>query len=155
MNQTASWSPQEKFQYRMSLIKSQTIYRLHGRLYRLSGGRIGATIRGIPVLLLTTTGRKTGLPRTRTLMYLRDGDDYVIVASNAGLDKPPAWWFNLKATPRVSVQVGSRELKAVAQIAGPAEHARLWQELVELNPFYAAYQGRTDRVLDVVVLRTS
>ena len=153
MNRIASWSAQERFQYRMSLLKSQTMYRLHGHLYRLSGGRIGGAMRGIPVLLLTPTGRKSGRQRTRTLMYLQDGEAYVIVASNACLDHPPAWWFNLKANSGVSIQVGSDRLNATAQIASSAARARLWPKLTQLNPFYAAYQDRTDRLLDVVIIR--
>jgi F420H(2)-dependent quinone reductase len=153
MSRTENWSFQEKFQYRMSILNPKLAFEMHQLIYRLTGGRLGGTMRGIPVLLLTTTGRRSGKQRTRPLMYLQDERNYVIVASNAGQNKPPAWWFNLRANPSAHIQVGSRKLPVTAEIATPEEHDRLWPRICNLNPFYAAYQERTQRTIDLIILR--
>ncbi|HKH11862.1 MAG TPA: nitroreductase/quinone reductase family protein, partial [Rubrobacter sp.] len=83
--------------------------RVHSALYRATGGRVGGSLVGSPVLLLVTTGRKTGQRRTTPLLYLRDGDRYVTVASNGGAPKPPLWWLNLQANPEATVETGGRK----------------------------------------------
>ena len=126
--------------------------KLHGVMYRVSGGRLGFSAGGITNLLLTTTGRKTGAARTVPLAYLADGDRFVVVASNGGSDQAPAWWGNLRAEPRASVQVRDRTIAVTAREATPEEHARLWPELKRVNPFYAQYEQITARRIPVVVL---
>jgi F420H(2)-dependent quinone reductase len=125
---------------------------MHRCVYRASGGRIGGSVGKAPVLLLTTTGRKTGKQRTTPVLYLRDDDRFVIVASNAGDAKNPAWWANLKATPLAHVRVRSTSYQVRARQATPAERARLWPRLVDNYPTYEDYVKRTDRELPVVIL---
>jgi len=90
----------------LSMASWQWFGNLHRTIYRLTNGRVGARLAGRPMLLLTTTGRKSGEPRTTPLSYLRDGDDCIIVASNNGADRHPAWWLNLESSPKGQVKVG-------------------------------------------------
>jgi F420H(2)-dependent quinone reductase len=126
--------------------------RFHSSLYRKTEGRFGGQMFGAPVLLLNTVGRKSGKPRTTPLLYLADGDDYAIVASNGGAPKHPAWWLNLRERPEATVEVGGRKARVRAEEAGPEEKARLWPKLVEMYPSYADYQKKTKREIPVVVL---
>ena len=105
------------------------------------------------MLLLTTTGRKSGEPRTTPLSYLRDGDDCVIVASNNGADRHPAWWLNLEASLKAQIKVGREHWSVDALVAGANEYARLWPLLLDYNPQYAGYKAKTDRNIPVVILR--
>jgi len=122
-------------------------------VYRISGGRIGEKQLNYSMLLLTTTGRKSGKPRTHTLLYVRDGENFVVCASNNGSDQHPAWYLNLQANPRASIQYGRRQQEVIAETAGSEERERLWQKLIAVRPQYADYQKRTTRVLPVVVLK--
>jgi deazaflavin-dependent oxidoreductase (nitroreductase family) len=126
--------------------------KAHAALYRATGGRIGFAAGHITNLLLTTTGRKSGTSRTVPLAFLADGDRYVIVASNGGSDRHPAWWLNLRMTPRATVQVGQKIQTVVAHEADATERARLWPALKTYNPFYAQYEQITQRKIPVVVL---
>jgi deazaflavin-dependent oxidoreductase (nitroreductase family) len=126
--------------------------RLHAALYRWTGGRVGHAAGHLTNLLLTTTGRKSGEPRTVPLTYFRDGARYVLVASNGGSDRDPAWWRNLARTPRATVQVRDQTFDVVAREADAAERARLWPQLKALNPFYARYEEVTRRQIPVVIL---
>jgi len=122
-------------------------------VYRLSGGKIGGRfLRGAPVCLVTTTGRKTGELRTAPLLYLADGPRVVIVASKGGMSKHPVWYLNLVANPRCTVEVGSEKRAMIAHTAGATEKAALWPRLVAMYSDYADYQARTDREIPVVVL---
>ena len=105
------------------------------------------------VLLLTTTGRKTGVPRTLPLAYVADGDDLVVVASNGGQEVDPLWWRNLEARPEALVQQGRSRFAVCAHRAAGAERARLWPLLVAANPMWDGYQKRVTREIPVVVLR--
>jgi deazaflavin-dependent oxidoreductase (nitroreductase family) len=127
--------------------------RLHTRLYRATGGRIGHNAGQITNLLLTTLGRKSGELRTVPLAYLEDGDSYVVVASNGGADRHPAWWLNLRKQPDATVEIGKRKLPVRAALATAAERDRLWPKLTEVNPFYSRYEQITDRQIPVVILR--
>lgn len=124
----------------------------HIAAYRLTGGRIGGTFRGVQTLLLDHVGRRSGKKRTNPLLYITDGDDLVIVASRGGSHKHPAWWLNLRDSPRTTVQVDSERREVVAREAGDDERARLWPRLVEVWPDFAAYQRRTERKIPVIVL---
>ena len=127
-------------------------WRVHPKLYAWSGGRIGGSLMGLPALLLTTTGRKSGLQRTKALMYLPQGEDFVVIASNLGDDRHPAWWLNLEADPNASVQVGGAHYAARAREAQGEERERIWRALVDRVPAYDDYKGRTTRRIPVVVL---
>jgi len=125
----------------------------HEFWYRLSGGLIGGRFGRAPILLLTTTGRKSGRRRTTPLVYLPDGDNMVIIASNGGAPQHPEWWLNLRDEPKAEVQVG-RDVKAVvAEKAAGEERVRLWREVVEMYRGYDEYQRSTKREIPVVVLR--
>jgi deazaflavin-dependent oxidoreductase (nitroreductase family) len=125
----------------------------HTALYRRTGGRIGGTTRGVPCLLLTVTGRKSGQPRTAPLMYGRDGDDYVIIASKGGAPKPPVWWLNLKSKPTAEIEVGSERHRVTAEEVQGDDRERLWTLMAGLHPSYDSYRRKTTRVIPVVKLR--
>jgi deazaflavin-dependent oxidoreductase (nitroreductase family) len=125
----------------------------HVRQYRETGGAVGHIWKeGSTILLLTTTGRKTGKLTTTPLIYARDGDNYVIVASQGGAPRHPGWYRNLVKTPEVEVQVEDETFFARARTAEGEERERLWAKANEVWPHYAEYQTRTDRVIPVVVL---
>ncbi|MEO1271683.1 MAG: nitroreductase family deazaflavin-dependent oxidoreductase [Myxococcota bacterium] len=122
-------------------------------LYRKSGGQLGAGFFSeTDVCLLTTIGRKSGLPRTVPLLYMPDGPRVVLVASKGGYPKHPLWYLNLKATPRVTLQIGAEERPMEARTATDDERAELWPRLVVYYPGYADYQAVTDRLIPVVIL---
>jgi F420H(2)-dependent quinone reductase len=128
---------------------------LHTLAYRATGGRIGHRFPGTaPMLLLDHVGAKTGKKRTIPLLYLRDGDDFVIVASKGGFPKNPAWFHNLRANPDTTIQVGSKRRQVSARVADPADRARLWPRVLETYSGYGDYQRRTDRQIPVVILET-
>jgi len=126
--------------------------RLHVGLYRRTGGRIGRKLAGAPVLLLDHVGRRSGAARTTPLLYLDDGEDLVIVGSRGGSKAPPAWWLNLEASPRTTVQVGPRRREVLARTASPDEKARLWPRLIQTYSDFQTYQDRTDRDIPVIIL---
>ena len=129
--------------------------RLHVVLFRASGGRIGGRFRKTaPVLLLTTTGRKTGKKRTTPLLYAEDAGRFVVVASVGGAPKHPAWYLNLRGNPQATIQVGGRQLVVHAETAAPDERARLWAVVTRMYPGYDDYQAKTTREIPVVVLTT-
>jgi deazaflavin-dependent oxidoreductase (nitroreductase family) len=121
-------------------------------LYEKTDGRF-TWLAGLPVLLLRSTGRKSGQERTAALVYLQDGKDLVIVASNGGSDRPPGWLFNIQAHPAVGVQIGRQRMRMRARVADAAERARLWP-LVNRNNSnrYDAYQAKTKRQIPLVIL---
>ncbi len=127
--------------------------REHVERYRETGGNVGHIWKeGSTVLLLTTTGRKTGEERTTPLIYAEDGDRYVIVASKGGAPEDPGWYRNLEKTPEVELQVRDDVFAAHARTAEGEERDRLWQKANEVWPHYAEYQQKTDREIPVVVL---
>jgi deazaflavin-dependent oxidoreductase (nitroreductase family) len=131
--------------------KSLTL--LHRTIFRASNGRLLARGAGMPVLMLTTTGRKSGRPRETMLTSpLRDGDRIMLVASKGGDDRNPAWFLNLRDDPRVKVTMGGRTTPMTARIAGPDEKAELWPRIVADHDNYAGYQRKTTRDIPVVVL---
>jgi F420H(2)-dependent quinone reductase len=124
---------------------------LHAALYRWTGGRRGGKMRGVPILLLTTRGRKSGKERTAPLMYTRDGDNVVLIASVGGAPHSPGWYWNLQGHD-AEVQIGDERLRVRARDAEGEERERLWAEMVALYPGYAEYQKKTTRQIPVVVL---
>lgn len=136
----------------------KTMSKVHVTLYRWTGGLLGSKWRvgsafpwGVPVLLLTTTGRKSGLPRTLPLLFIEDGQNIVIVASQGGLPKNPLWFGNVEANPDVTIQIKRRRLRMKARTASPDERERLWPKLVAHYPDFASYVTWTDRVIPVVI----
>ena len=126
--------------------------RLHTFVYRRSGWEgLGGTFQNIPVALLTTTGRKTRQPRVSPLYFLRDGDRVIVAASKVGAEKNPMWYLNLKADPKVSVQIKREVLDLTARDASEEERAKYWPQLVKMYPSYEDYQSWTDRIIPLVV----
>lgn len=130
----------------------EVFWKVHPALVRLSGGRIGGNVVGMPVLLLNTTGRKSGANRSCALTYLPVGENFAVFASCLGEEKHPAWWLNLEAKPDVDVEIGGERIAVRAREAEGDERQRLWAEVVTVNPDYAEYQQRTQRRIPVVVL---
>jgi deazaflavin-dependent oxidoreductase (nitroreductase family) len=131
------------------------VLRVHERIYVATDGRVGHRLLGVPTLLLRTTGRRSGTTRTNGLVYARDGDDYLVVASKGGADQPPAWLLNLEANPEVEIQLGRERQKARARVVEQADsdYERLWKIVNENNgDRYTAYQEATSRPIPVVVI---
>lgn len=124
----------------------------HTRQYVESGGADGHDWNGVPTLLLTTTGRKSGSRRRTALIYGVDDAAYVVVASKGGAPDHPAWFLNLQANPDVELQVGAEVFAARARVTTGAERERLWQALAQIWPAYNEYATKTDRQIPVVVL---
>jgi len=125
---------------------------IHKTVYRLTGGKVGGKVGRMPVLLLTTTGRKSRQPRTNPLSYTRAGDGYAVIASKGGADQHPLWYLNLKANPLVEVTVGRATTHVRARDAEGEERERLWRSLADLYPGYDRYAQKTSRHIPVVVL---
>ncbi|HVQ57955.1 MAG TPA: nitroreductase family deazaflavin-dependent oxidoreductase [Solirubrobacterales bacterium] len=126
--------------------------KLNVPLYRASGGRLGGRIGKAPVLLLTTTGRKSGQQRTAPVVYLADGERMIVIGSNAGNARVPAWALNLKAKAEAEVEVGRRRIPIRARIAEGDERADLWRKSNEQYAGFDDYEARTDRDIAVFVL---
>jgi len=124
----------------------------HVERYVETDGREGHDWRGTHTLILTTTGRRSGQPRSHPLIYGRHGDDYLVVASLGGAPKHPAWYLNLEANPDVEIQVKADRMRAHARTATPEERAELWPIMTREWPDYDRYQERTDREIPIVVL---
>lgn len=122
-------------------------------LYRISNGKIMGSMAGLNILLLTTIGRKSGKPRTTPLGYFEHGDAYVIIASNAGMDKHPDWFLNLKANPAIKIRIREKEMQATARVASAEQRKNLWDKLVGLSPQYERYTRRTKREIPVILLQ--
>jgi deazaflavin-dependent oxidoreductase (nitroreductase family) len=133
-------------------IAGRRSYRIHRAIYRWTSGLIGHRTMAGPMLLLTTVGRKSGQARTTPLLYMTDGAGYLVVGSNGGRERPPAWLLNLTATPSVELQVGRRKGPAEARVLGPEEAAALWPRLLEHYKGWSYYQQLTQRELKVVSL---
>ncbi|GAA3235866.1 nitroreductase family deazaflavin-dependent oxidoreductase [Actinocorallia longicatena] len=126
--------------------------RKHIDAYVASGGEKGHDYHGRPSLLLTTTGRRSGLRRRTALIYGLHGESPVVVASNGGAADHPLWFANLAADPAVEVQVGAEVFTATARLATEAERPALWEQMVGIHPEYASYQRKCERLIPVVVL---
>jgi deazaflavin-dependent oxidoreductase (nitroreductase family) len=143
------WTPTEE---RIGSFAIGIMSTLNTWLFRASGGRLGAKFPGgAPVCLVTVTGRKTGATRTVPLLYLRDDDDVIVVASKGGMSQHPVWYLNLEANPRCEVESGRERRAMIARRVSVDEKAALWPRLCAMYPSYAGYQARTSR--DIPVLR--
>jgi deazaflavin-dependent oxidoreductase (nitroreductase family) len=136
---------------RMNLI-SRLFIKAHVWMYRSSDGKRGATIGGMPVLLLTTHGRKSGAQRTVPVVPYIEGEETYVIASMAGQPRSPAWYFNLEKDPRVEVQFGKSHWKARAEILPPEQREAIWPRITARYSSFAEYQKKTTRVIPVVKL---
>lgn len=141
---------------RFSMAMPAAALRISGKLnvplYRLSGGRVGGKVGRAPVLLLTTTGRRSGQQRTAPVLYLKDGERLVVIGSNAGNKKAPAWSLNLKSNPDAEVEVGSKHSLVRARVTEGEERAELWRKMNEQYAGFDAYDANTSRDISVFVL---
>lgn len=135
--------------FRARVLKA--VFKTHAEVYERSGGRIGAWF-GLPTLLLTVVGRKSGKHHSTPLAYFKDGDNYVVVGSDGAARRDPQWWKNLAVNPNGSIRVGREQLDIQAHLATGDERARLWELGKGVNPMWSKYQQRTERELPVVVL---
>lgn len=122
-------------------------------VYRRSGGKRMGHLRGMPILLLTTVGRKTGKHRVTPVMYIRDGDNYVVTASNNGARDNPGWFVNLKKNPQIAIEVDGTTKSMMAHQANSEEKSRLWPRLVEQAHFFEGYNQKTKRDIPMVILQ--
>jgi deazaflavin-dependent oxidoreductase (nitroreductase family) len=120
--------------------------------FRASGGKVGGPFEGAPLLLLHTTGARSGAARVNPMMYLADGDRLAVFASKAGAPTHPDWFHNLRAHPDASVEVGTQTRKVLARVAEGEERHRLWEEQKRLYPGFAEYEAKTNREIPVVIL---
>jgi deazaflavin-dependent oxidoreductase (nitroreductase family) len=130
----------------------RTVSWLHVRRIRASKGRKGGRIAGMPVLLVTAPGRKSGTPHTTPLVYLKNGDSWVVTGSAGGSATEPQWFRNLRATDRATVEVGEVRTNVSVRIADADQREELWQQLVAVAPYFAGYQKKCDRVIPMAVL---
>jgi deazaflavin-dependent oxidoreductase (nitroreductase family) len=148
--------PSDRFYSRISMSLGATGLRWTGKLntplYRLSGGRIGGKVGRAPVLLLTTTGRKSGQPRTAPIVYLADGNNVILINTNAGNARIPAWSLNLEANPEAEVELGRKRKPVRARVAEGEERADLWRKHVEQFEGFDSYKQKLDREPSVFVL---
>ncbi len=138
---------------RLDRTAGRPVYALHRAAYRLSGGLLGGSFAGRPILLLTTTGRRSGRPRQVPMQYMPRGDSLVVVGSNGGRPTDPAWVGNLLAHPQVEVQIRRRVQPRTARVVTGAEREALWRELAQFYPGYPHYATLTEREIPVVELR--
>ena len=125
---------------------------LHTRIYRATKGRVGGQLGSANILLLTTTGRRSRQPRTTPLNYFVDGDRIVLIASNGGSDRHPAWYLNITDTPAVTIERNADTQAMTARVATAEEKAALWPRIVDWYSGYGKYQQRTDRDIPLVIL---
>ncbi len=141
---------------RFSMAMPAAALRISGKLnvplYRLSGGRLGGKVGRAPVLLLTSTGRRSGQQRTAPVLYLKDGERLVVIGSNAGNKKAPAWSLNLKSNPDAEVEVGRKHSLVRARVTEGEERAELWRKMNEQYAGFDAYDANTSRDIAVFVL---
>lgn len=137
---------------KLSAALQNALTSIHTFVYASTNGAIGGRMVNSPVLLLTTRGRKTNKQRTVPLLYLADGDDWVLVASNGGATKHPTWWLNLQSHPEAQIQVREIKQRVRAEKANAEEKRRLWPSLVAMYPGYKKYQEITNRDIPVVIL---
>jgi deazaflavin-dependent oxidoreductase (nitroreductase family) len=144
-NQTKQSKPAGKVGQRLQHFFTQR----HVAFYRLTNGKVGG---GKSLLILTTTGRKSGVERDTPLFFFPDGDHFIIIASNGGAPKHPTWWLNLQSNPKAKIQIRSRVLSVTARQADPEERKRLWEIISENYKNFVEYQKRTPREIPIVIL---
>jgi F420H(2)-dependent quinone reductase len=143
---------------RLEMSLTAQFLRFHELIYKASGGWVGHRMIGVPTLLLRTTGRRSGKTRTNGLVYARDGADYLVVASNGGAERPPAWLHNLRAHPEVEIQIGRDRESGTARVVerGDPGYEHLWKVVNENNhDRYTAYQEKAERPIPVIAVTPS
>ena len=125
---------------------------VHAGVYRATGGKLFGRMGTSPILLLNTVGRKSGKKRATPLLYVVDGENFVIIASKGGTPTHPAWYLNLKANPDVTIEVGDRKVRVRAEEVDGEVKARLWQKMTDMYPTYNDYQTKTKREIPLLVL---
>jgi len=120
--------------------------------FRANDGKVGGPFENTPLLLLHTTGAKSGLPRVNPVAYITDNERLVIVASKGGAPAHPDWYHNVVAHPKVSVEVGTKQFQAKATVTKEPERTRLYEEMSTVNPGFAEYKQKTDRIIPVITL---
>lgn len=130
----------------------QAFLKIHVFLYRLTGGKIGGTMGGNPIVLLNTIGRKSGKIRTIPLVYMRDGNDYIITASNNGADRHPGWYYNLKQQEQATIQIKNQKMAVSARLATGETYDRLWAQLTTKHEQFRGYQEKTTRRIPLFIL---
>jgi deazaflavin-dependent oxidoreductase (nitroreductase family) len=126
---------------------------VHSGIYRATGGKLLGRMGQSPILLLNSVGRKSGKKCATPLLYVVDGEGFVIIASQGGTPSHPAWYLNLKANPDATVEVGDRKVRVWAEEEGGEENERLWQKMAEMYPTYDDYQKKTKREIPLLVLQ--
>lgn len=126
---------------------------LHRGLYRVSGGKLGGSIRGVPLLLLTTRGRKSGQVHTWPVCYIVEGENLLLVASAGGMPRNPAWYYNLRANPHVTIEIGRQSRAMVAEPQVGSVRDAYWSRIVNEYPLFEGYQRKVTRQIPVVLLR--
>lgn len=150
---TPTAKPLSPCQQQLMKMVIKPMSNLNTWLFRMSGGRIGGSFAGgAPILLLTTTGRKSGQPRTAPLLYLEDEGKIILVASQGGMTNSPQWYYNLEANPEAEVELGTEKKKVRSRRATDEEKAALWPKLVAMYKDYDLYQARTERNIPVMIL---
>ena len=124
----------------------------HAGVYRATGGKLFGRMGKSPILLLNTVGRKSGKKRTSPLLYVMDGENFVIIASKGGAPTHPAWYLNLRNDPEATVEIGGREVRVRAEEVDSEAKARLWRKMVEMYPTYDDYQKKTEREIPLLIL---
>jgi deazaflavin-dependent oxidoreductase (nitroreductase family) len=136
--------------FRQTMMRRATA--IHVKRYRKTKGASANTVKGLPVLLLTVQGRRSGTPHTTPLVYIEDAGSWVVSGSAGGQPKEPEWFRNLRATDSATVEIGERTVPVDVRIADADEHDRLWQRLVAVGPFFDGYQKKTTRIIPIAVL---
>jgi deazaflavin-dependent oxidoreductase (nitroreductase family) len=121
--------------------------------FRANEGKVGGMFEGANLVLLTTTGAKSGNRTTSPVMYFEDGDRYIVIASYAGADRNPAWYHNLRANPEVTAEIGTETFEVEAEVVEGEERDKLYARMVEIAPGFGEYQAKTTRRIPVVALR--
>jgi F420H(2)-dependent quinone reductase len=124
----------------------------HVALYRMSGGKFAGRIANMPILLITTFGRKSGKPHTNPIVYIQDGQDYLVTASTGGMDWHPSWYLNLKNKPEARIQIGNQAFNVKAVIADGEERARLYERFKAASSNFTKYEKNTSRIIPVIRL---
>jgi deazaflavin-dependent oxidoreductase (nitroreductase family) len=148
--------PGNMFYTRLSMAMPQSVFtatgKLNVRIYRLSRGRLGNKVGTAPVLLLTSIGRRSGEQRTVPVVFLADGDRHIVIGSNAGHERTPAWSYNLQANPDAQIEIRGRRRPVHARVAEGEERAELWRKVNEMYEGFDSYDANTSRDIAVFVL---
>ena len=149
---TAGLTDQERSDFWLNRRHRKLPYMGHRLVFRLTGGRLGGTRRGVTCWLLSTTGRRSGRTRLVPIMFKEEADRFLVVAANSGFDPAPAWYHNLQAQPRATLRTPKATFEVVARELTGAERADAWERVIGFNPIYAAFQACTERAIAVIAL---